>query len=773
MAVHILGIRHHGVGSAQQVLKRLEELKPDIVLVEGPPEINEMLSLIGKEGMVPPVALMLYNIDVPKESVFYPFAEYSPEWVASKYANKNGIPVKALDLPANLSFNLKNIEREKQVNPANEKPEENRVDELVKENTDESEINEDISVKIKNISSDPLDEFAKIDGFENGEAWWDYYFEQNYSSSSEHFEAVMLTMQTLRDSKVKSLLDKENVSREAYMRQIIRQTQNEIYENIAVICGAWHGPALTDLKSSSKEDTKIIKSIPKSKIKIASTWIPWTNSRLSMFSGYGAGIYSPGWYEHLWETEDKKEITWLSKVSDTFRAADMDISTAHIIEAYKLSVSLASIRNKSLVGLSELNESVLAVMCMGDHILLELIKEELIVGNKLGEVPADIPKVPLQENFEQTIKKLRLKLLPTEKNYILDLRKPTDLQKSILFHRLTILGISWAHSTSIRTKGTFKESWVAYWKPEIMVEIIDKAYFGNTIEAASQTVVLNKCTETLLISDVADLIELSIPAELFSSIEKLLDRINELSAISADIVDLMKALPQLINVSRYGDVRKSDLSVLNNIVEQLLIKIFVGLPNGCYGLDEENSNQMFGLIAEINHSIRIFEKEEILEEWHQTLLKLNDNEGVHPIIRGCVCRLLLDASILTDSAADAHISMALSIANDPWNVAAWVEGFLRGNAMILIYDNKIWNLLYDWISSIENPVFMELLPMLRRAFSKFEFADRRQIGEKAKRGLVKEEYSSEENEFENFDMERAVVALSTIKKLMGTLSADT
>ncbi len=740
MAVHILGIRHHGVGSAKQVREQLENLKPDIVLIEGPPEINEMLSLIGKEGLKPPVALMLYNIDEPKESTFYPFADYSPEWVASKFAITNGIPVRALDLPANLSFNLRNIKREAQ---------------------------EDDPVREKVSPSDPLDGFAKIDGFENGESWWEHYFEQVSSTSSGHFEAVMLSMQALRDSEVKSSIDEENILREAYMRQIIRQTQNELYETIAVVCGAWHGPALSDLKSTSKGDAVIIKSIPKSKIKIATTWIPWTNIRLSMFSGYGAGILSPGWYEHLWETKDKKEISWLARVSDTFRKADMDISTAHIIEAYNLAVSLASIRNKSFVGLSELNESVLAVMCMGDHILLELIKEKLIVGNKLGEVPSDIPKVPLQEDFEQTIKKLRLKLTATENNLLLDLRKPTDLQKSIFFHRLAILGISWAKSTSVRTKGTFKESWTVYWEPEIVVEIIDKAYLGNTIETASQTVVLNKCAETQMISEIAKLIELSIPAELFSSVQNLLDRINELSAISADIVDLMKALPQLINVTRYGNVRKSDLSVLNNIVGQLLVKVFVGLPNGCYGLDEENSNQMFGLISDLNQAIRIYDKEDTLEEWVKTLYKVSDNDGIHPIIRGCVCRLLLDARVLTEAEADSRISLALSVANDPWNVAAWIEGFLRGNAMILIYDNKIWNLLYTWVSSIENNVFLELLPMLRRAFSKFEFAERRQIGEKAKSGLIKDVQAVQYSEFLNFDMERAVSALHTVKQLMG------
>src|SRR5689334_3555277 len=104
MAVHIYGVRHHGVGSARQILRSLELLKPDILLVEGPPEISDVLALVGKEGLTPPVAVMVYNSEEPRESSFYPFAEYSPEWIAVKYANKNNIPVRAMDLPSSISF---------------------------------------------------------------------------------------------------------------------------------------------------------------------------------------------------------------------------------------------------------------------------------------------------------------------------------------------------------------------------------------------------------------------------------------------------------------------------------------------------------------------------------------------------------------------------------------------------------------------------------------------------------------------------------------------
>ncbi|MEL6988877.1 MAG: DUF5682 family protein, partial [Bacteroidota bacterium] len=451
------------------------------------------------------------------------------------------------------------------------------------------------------------------------------------------------------------------------------------------ICGAWHGPALEHLDELAKEDKKLFKKIPKSRTKVVATWIPWTNDRLSMFSGYGAGIQSPGWSEHRWETKESIEIAWLSKVADTFRKKQMDVSTAHVMESWNLAQGLAALRNKSSISLEELNESVQTVMCMGDAILLELIKEELIVGKRLGEVPDSIPKVPLQENFEKEIKSLRLKLSASEKQYDLDLRKENDLKRSVLFHRLDILEIPWAVPTQSRTKGTFKESWVLEWTPEMMIALIDKSYLGNTIEWASRAVVNKAATESKRISDIASLLQKSIPSELFDSIEFLLNRILDLSSVSSDIIDLMSAIPRLVNVARYGDVRQSDVTVLESIIDKLFAKICINLPNACYGLDEDTSNNVFQLIAGLNDAVRLFENEAIENAWLASLQKVLNRDGIHYIIYGCTSRLLLDAQVFSEEESSRTISYYLSVANDPYNVASWIVNSTIGGHKLKSY----------------------------------------------------------------------------------------
>ena len=78
--LHLLGIRHHGPGSARSVRKALDALRPDVVLLEAPADAAAALTWIGHAGLVPPVALLGYVVAAPQRAVFAPLAAFSPEW---------------------------------------------------------------------------------------------------------------------------------------------------------------------------------------------------------------------------------------------------------------------------------------------------------------------------------------------------------------------------------------------------------------------------------------------------------------------------------------------------------------------------------------------------------------------------------------------------------------------------------------------------------------------------------------------------------------------
>ena len=96
---HLFGIRHHGPGCARSLVRALEELSPDCVLIEGPPEAEAVLAAAIHAEIEPPVALLGHVIDEPRRAVFAPLASFSPEWQAIRWANEHDVPVEAIDLP--------------------------------------------------------------------------------------------------------------------------------------------------------------------------------------------------------------------------------------------------------------------------------------------------------------------------------------------------------------------------------------------------------------------------------------------------------------------------------------------------------------------------------------------------------------------------------------------------------------------------------------------------------------------------------------------------
>ena len=760
MELHILGIRHHGVGSAINTLQRLEELQPDCIIVEGPVELMDQLNKVPLSTFTPPVSILVYNPDNIQQSSFYPFAEFSPEWVAIDYAQKNNISFTTADLPTKHAFGIKEAifnEAEKAQENASELPED--------DNTEENSLekSEDAPLPIHNR---PIEEIAKAAGFSDADLWWEHHFEQKYlTNAAAHFQSVLEVMQALRDTYVNADY-KENERREAFMREAIRKAEKEGKQNIVFICGAWHAPALLLCKEKKKTDTPLLKKLPKTKV--ASAWIPWMNSRLAWVSGYGAGLESPGWYEHLWKFPQDDGKRWILKTAKIFRAKKMDISTAHIIETYRLAIALAAMRSLARPGLKEMYDATVSVMCLGDEILMKLVQENLITGKKIGRIPDGLPKLPIQTDFDAKIKTYRFQIREDEKIYNLDLREARGLEKSIFLHRLAALNIKWGVIKQVRSKGTFKETWALNWSPEILLDIIDKAIWGNSIEIAAQNYLQHLAKETTHVQEITKLIDQAILGQLFATVDFLIKRIDALISVSYDVPILFETVVPLINIYRYSDIRKTDETVLLTLIEGLLLKININLETACYGLNEESSNTLFNHISSLNTHISLIDNQHLEDDWYAAIASVVDKDQVSYIIQGAANRILFDQQLLDIESVSNAMSRALSVGKEPIQSTYWIEGFLKGSALILVIDHVIWNMLYTWITSLDNDKFNELIPILRRTFSRYGPEERKQIGQKAKKGLdLQESGLNITEDAVNFNFEEAQKAVENRAILLG------
>lgn len=785
--IHILGIRHHGPGSARNVKTFLESVKPDIVLVEGPPEADNILGWITHNEMKPPVAILCYQPDNPQHSTFYPFAEFSPEWQAILYAKKNNIHVRFMDLPAIHRFAVGTekpaekdtpqqpaidndnagdaindagmINSDRLLNGASQQTPNQRSERRFNTKTISSgDIAEEKKEQALTARPDPIGWLAEAAGYDDGEKWWEQMFEYRTSNESV-FDAVNEAMQALRQSMAEKD-DRMEQLREAHMRKTIRQAEKEMFQTIAVICGAWHAPALIDMPKP-KEDNDLLKGLPK--VKVECTWVPWTYNRLSLYSGYGAGIVSPGWYEHIWHLPADDGTKWMAKVAKLFREKQMDISVAHVIEAVRLANALASLRGLSKVGLEELNEATLSILCNGENIKMSLVHDELIVSDRIGEVPVDIPKPPLQLDIEKQQKKLRLPATADWKDYTLDLRKENDLERSILLHRLELLGIKWGHKSEVSGKGTFKEQWRLQWEPALSIDIIDKGSWGNTVEEASGKYVMHVAKEANALPDVCRLLENCIPAELPAAIEVLIHQINNLSAASGDVIQLMEVIPGLVSVSRYGNVRKTDADLVLGIVDSMITRICVSLPAACTAVNEDAAAHLLELFSAMNDAVNVLQQKDITAQWQSTLTIIANSKNTSPVIAGYSTRLLADHKLVEGDTLVQAFYFAMSTATAPAMAAAWLEGFLKGSGTILLIDNDLWSVINNWVEQLGEDSFTQVLPLLRRTFANFSKPERKKLGEKAKQGGTTVTIKTGTA----FDEERAKKGIDVVMKMMG------
>jgi uncharacterized protein DUF5682 len=726
--IHILGIRHHGPGSAKNVKDFLEAVKPDIVLIEGPPEADPLLQWVNHAELKPPVAILVYQPDDPQRSSFYPFAEFSPEWQAMSYARKHNIHVRFMDLPMSHHIALEKEKQEQQKKVPENKPDEDQPGAAAPSVNNYSIRNNEVLDAIA-IRKDPISYLAEAAGYEDGEKWWEHMFEHR-QSNEQVFDAVTEVMQVLREAFPQKE-DRIEQMREAWMRKTIRQAEKELFQNIAVICGAWHAPALVSMPKQ-KEDNDLLKGLPK--VKVECTWVPWTYSRLSYYSGYGAGIQSPGWYDHIWQYPADDGTRWMAKVAKLFRSKEMDTSVAHVIEAVRLAESLAGMRNLYKAGLEELNEATRTVLCNGENILMQLISDELIVSNRIGEVPTEIPKPPLQLDIEKLQKKLRLPATAVWKDYTLDLRKETDLERSIFLHRLHVLDIKWGERQDVSGKGTFKESWRLQWNPELSINIIEKGNWGNTVEEAAEKFVIEKAGKADALSSVTGLLENTIPAELHRAVEECIQRINNLAAASGDVIQLMEVVPGLVQVTRYGSVRKTDADLVLGIVNSMLTRICVSLPVACTAVSEDAAQKLLDLFFKLNDAVNVLQQTDITTQWQQTLQAIAAVSNTSPMIAGYATRLMADYKLLEGNELIRVFHYAMSAATPPDKVAAWLEGFLKGSGTILLIDNELWALVNNWIGELDEETFTKVLPLLRRTFANFSAPERKKLGEKSKAG---------------------------------------
>ncbi len=739
--VRLLGIRHHGPGSARAVAAALGADPPDIVLIECPADADGVVALAADPEMEPPVALLAYVVDQPERAAFFPFASFSPEWVAIRWALEHGVPVRCIDLPARTMLAARPL-GSSSVLSADQRP------------------------------VDPIAELAAAAGYDDAERWWEDVVEHQLdpvvgpAAADAPFVAVGEAMAAVR-AVVEPLgepTDELERWREAHLRSGIRRALADGCSNIAVVCGAWHVPALERASDPAlaRRDAAALRGLPRAKV--ALTWVPWTHRRLASRLGYGAGVTAPGWYHHLHRHAGPDVIArWFAEVARVLRAADYPVSAADVVEATRLAHALAVVRDRPLAGLSEVDDAARAALGAGGDAPMRLISSELVVGAHIGSVPASTPMVPLARSLAAEQRRCRMKPTSDERLVELDLRGQLDRSRSHLLHRVAILGVPWGRVVDGRgSTGTFRETWTVRWEPEHEVRVIEASALGTTLATAAQAALMQRAASAPSISDLSALVEAALLAGLDDVVPSLLDLLVAEAALTSDVLRLMGSVPVLVRTIRYGDVRATNAQQLHEVVAAMMVRITAGLVPACAALDDDTAAAVADQITEVQSALSLLADQQMAATWRDALRDLVERSRVHGLVQGLATRVLADTGVLVADDLERRVSLALSPAVVPHEAAAFVEGFVGGSGAVLVHDTALRAVVDRWLCSLPADAFTGVLPLLRRTFGAFAPAERRALGERLRRG---ERPGS--SLVEALDAERVAAGLDTLALLLG------
>jgi hypothetical protein len=285
-------------------------------------------------------------------------------------------------------------------------------------------------------------------------------------------------------------------------------------------------------------------------------------------------------------------------------------------------------------------------------------------------------------------------------------------------------------------RGTFHEVWQLRWEPEFAIKLIEASRLGHTLEQAATAAIAETAAGAGALAALVQLLEDALFADLEAAIAPLVAAIEARAAASADVLQLLDAVPPLVGVRRYGNVRETDVGLVDEILAALVPRLLIGLESAVHGIDDDAARELWRRVTSVDQSLRVLGDETYRAGWHETLGRNAARDTTHALLAGQAYRVLYDASLESFEGLESALARALSLGNTPQHAAGWIEGLLSGSSALLIHDDRLRTLLDSWVRGVAEDHFLQVLPLLRRTFAQFPASERRVLGERLRAGGV-------------------------------------
>lgn len=693
------GVRHLSPAAAFHLRKALDEARPELVLMEGPSDLNDQMKWLCHPDTQFPAAILAYTKTPPVRTILYPLAIYSPEVQAILWAHENHVTCRFMDLPSSVFLAMQKDEE------ADAPP------------------TESVYEKLEILTGEEHDTF------------WERNFEQ-----CADFHAACNTFGS--ELRASGAVGAENIVRESYMKRVILDTVKGGIpaEKIFCVCGAYH---VDGLKNNSPMTDTELKKLPKADS--AATLMPYSYYRLSTRSGYGAGNKAPAYFHLLWDAMNGEGLqsaasTYLVKLAAAHRNAGNIVSSAEVIEAVRLALTLCQMRGCNYPCLQDLKDAAITTIGHGNLSELAVAFADTEIGKTIGYLPEGVTRTSVQEDFYRQIKKLKLDRFRTAELQQLDLdlrEKLTvksqdaaylDLNRSFFLHRLRVLGIHFANILrSKQEKANWGEYWELRWTPEVEIEVVESSLLGDTIEGAAAFALKERADQAASIDQAALIFQDAFLCGMPAAAAHALTVLQSLSVDSAALTEVASTADSLSLVVRYGDLRRFDPKPVIPLIEQLFLRANLTLEDAC-NCDAKAA----GAVTQAMDRLNILQlNHDFLnqEAWETLLERISDRDDLNTKCSGFAMAILLERGIATEELLAREVSRRLSPGVPADLGAGWFEGLAGKNRYSLIARLSLWRHLSDYLDSLDEDTFRRALVFLRRAFADFTPGEKSDIAE--------------------------------------------